>query len=61
MVTFNILLDQNINYNSTNNNNKQLEFLNLQQHIDEKLPLNYAWSTYFYKADKQQNWKQNVI
>jgi hypothetical protein len=32
-----------------------------QQHIDEKLPLKYAWGTYFYKADKQRDWKQNVI
>lgn len=28
---------------------------------DEKLPLKHAWGTYFYKADKQRDWKQNVI
>lgn len=32
-----------------------------KQHIDEKLPLKYAWGSYFYKADKQRDWKQNVI
>jgi len=37
----------------------RLEFLNQQQ--DDKLPLKNAWSTYFYKADKQRDWKQNVI
>ena len=37
----------------------RLEFLNQQQ--EEKLPLTNAWSTYFYKADKQRDWKQNVI
>jgi len=37
-----------------------LEFPN-QQHIADKLSLKYAWGTYFYKADKQQDWKKNVI
>lgn len=33
----------------------------IEEHIDEKLPLKHAWGTYFYKADKQRDWKQNVI
>ncbi|CAF0931278.1 unnamed protein product [Didymodactylos carnosus] len=28
---------------------------------DDKLPLKNGWSFYFYKADKQRDWKQNVI
>lgn len=34
---------------------------NSEEHIDEKLALKHAWGTYFYKADKQRDWKQNVI
>jgi translation initiation factor 4E len=37
----------------------RLEFSNQQQ--DDKLPLKTAWGSYFYKADKQRDWKQNVI
>lgn len=32
-----------------------------QQPIEDKLPLKHAWGSYFYKADKQRDWKQNVI
>lgn len=32
-----------------------------QQSNDDKLLLRNAWGTYFYKADKQRDWKQNVI
>ena len=32
-----------------------------QQSNDDKLLLKNAWGTYFYKADKQRDWKQNVI
>jgi hypothetical protein len=40
----------------------RLEFPNQQQQYnDEKLVLKNAWGTYFYKADKQRDWKQNVI
>lgn len=42
----------------SNNINSRLEF---QQQQDDKLPLKNAWGTYFYKADKQRDWKQNVI
>jgi len=38
----------------------RLEFPNQQQQ-DDRLPLKNAWGTYFYKADKQRDWKQNVI
>ena len=48
-----------------------LEFLHHQQqqqqqqqsalNNEEKLPLKHPWGTYFYKADKQRDWKQNVI
>ena len=39
----------------------RLEFPHAQQQSDEKLPLKNAWGTFFYKADKQRDWKQNVI
>ena len=40
----------------------RLEFPHAQQQqSDEKLPLKNAWSAFFYKADKQRDWKQNVI
>lgn len=46
-------------------NNKQeyshIDFINQQQQPDDKLPLKNAWGIYFYKADKQRDWKQNVI
>ena len=32
-----------------------------QQSNDDKLLLKNGWGTYFYKADKQRDWKQNVI
>ena len=44
-----------------------LEFLHQQQqqqsalNNEEKWPLKHPWGTYFYKADKQRDWKQNVI
>jgi hypothetical protein len=39
-----------------------LEFPNQQQQYnDDKLLLKNGWATYFYKADKQRDWKQNVI
>jgi isochorismate hydrolase len=40
--------------------NTRLELPNQQQQ-DDKLLLKNAWGTYFYKADKQRDWKQNVI
>lgn len=39
--------------------NVRLEFPN--QSNDDKLLLKNSWGTYFYKADKQRDWKQNVI
>ena len=42
----------------TSSINSHLEFPN---HNNDKLLLKYSWSTYFYKADKQRDWKQNVI
>lgn len=42
----------------------EIEFPSLlqqQQSNDDKLLLKNAWGTYFYKADKQRDWKQNVI
>ena len=47
----------------------RLEFLNQQppsqqqqpSSNDDKLPLKHPWGAYFYKADKQRDWKQNVI
>ncbi|CAF2399190.1 unnamed protein product [Rotaria sp. Silwood2] len=43
--------------------NTRLEFPNQQQQQsnDDKLQLKNSWGTYFYKADKQRDWKQNVI
>lgn len=55
----------------TTSTTTHLEFLHHQQqqqqqqqsalNNEEKLPLKYPWGTYFYKADKQRDWKQNVI
>ena len=42
----------------------RLEFPNQQPSAaanDDKLPLKHPWGAYFYKADKQRDWKQNVI
>jgi hypothetical protein len=50
---------QEYSNNITSPMSARLEFLNQQQ--DDKLPLKNPWSTYFYKADKQRDWKQNVI
>ncbi|UJR36578.1 hypothetical protein I4U23_029297 [Adineta vaga] len=49
--------------NKTSSIIKNIEFPNLhqQQSNDDKLLLKNAWGTYFYKADKQRDWKQNVI
>jgi hypothetical protein len=50
---------ENKSNNITSSINDRLELQNQQQ--DDKLPLKNAWGTYFYKADKQRDWKQNVI
>lgn len=52
-----IELENNIQDNQQEYTNSSLS--NQQQ--DEKLPLKNAWGIYFYKADKQKDWKQNVI
>jgi hypothetical protein len=63
-------MDENKNDNSNtssdiiaSSSNILLKFQNQQQQQpnDDKLPLKNAWGTYFYKADKQRDWKQNVI
>lgn len=48
---------------SSDSSSTDLEFLHQQQQTfaDDKLPLKQPWTTYFYKADKQRDWKQNVI
>jgi hypothetical protein len=51
---------QEYSNNITSTMSNRLEFPNQQQQ-DDKLPLKNAWGTYFYKADKQRDWKQNVI
>ncbi|CAF4110319.1 unnamed protein product [Rotaria socialis] len=66
-----------INFNMNNNNHSKIQSENTmnstviariefpnqqpQQSNDDKLQLKNAWGTYFYKADKQRDWKQNVI
>jgi hypothetical protein len=52
--------NQEYSNNVTSTMSNRLEFPNQQQQ-DDKLPLKNAWGTYFYKADKQRDWKQNVI
>lgn len=66
MARSNHLLERNLPLHSQSNcpnddkEQQQLEYP-IPQHIEEKLPLKYAWGSYFYKADKQRDWKQNVI
>ncbi|CAF4617032.1 unnamed protein product [Rotaria sp. Silwood1] len=54
---------QECSNNITSSMIARLEFPNQQQQQsnDDKLQLKYSWGTYFYKADKQRDWKQNVI
>ena len=59
----NINKDDSCNLIGSSSSLQHLEFLHQQQQTsnDDKLPLKQPWSTYFYKADKQRDWKQNVI
>lgn len=57
MATSNLLLERNLHFHPTTHSSIDEN----KQHIDEKLSLKNAWGTYFYKADKQRDWKQNVI
>ncbi|CAF0967398.1 unnamed protein product [Rotaria sordida] len=57
---------QEYSNNITSSMIARLEFPNHQQQQqqqsnDDKLQLKNSWGTYFYKADKQRDWKQNVI